>query len=50
MIPSGGYLIVDVRDVAKVHAAVMEPGRGPRRYLAGGTFLRFADLIAGWGR
>ena len=27
--PSGGYSIVDVRDVAKVHAAVLEPGRGP---------------------
>jgi dihydroflavonol-4-reductase len=47
--PSGGYPIVDVRDVAKVHAAVLEPARGPRRYLAGGTFLRFADLMARLG-
>jgi dihydroflavonol-4-reductase len=46
--PSGGLSIVDVRDVAKVHAAVLEPGHGPRRYLAGGTFLRFADLVAGF--
>jgi dihydroflavonol-4-reductase len=37
-----------VRDVAKVHAAVLAPGRGPRRYLAGGTFLGFADLVAGF--
>jgi hypothetical protein len=37
---------VDVRDVAKVHAAVLEPGRGPRRYLAGGTFVGFADQVA----
>ena len=44
--PSGGYGIVDVRDVAKVHAAVLEPGRGPRRYLAGGTFVGFAELVA----
>ena len=44
--PSGGYSIVDVRDVAKVHAAVLEPGRGPRRYLASGTFVRPADLVA----
>ncbi len=44
--PSGGYGIVDVRDVAKVHAAVLEPGRGPRRYLAGGTFVGFADVVA----
>ena len=27
--PSGGYRIVDLRDVAAVHAAVLEPGRGP---------------------
>jgi nucleoside-diphosphate-sugar epimerase len=27
--PSGGYPIVDVRDVAAVHAAVLEPARGP---------------------
>jgi dihydroflavonol-4-reductase len=47
--PSGGYPIADVRDVAKVHAAVLEPGRGLRRYLAGGTFLRFADVVARLG-
>jgi dihydroflavonol-4-reductase len=41
--PTGGYPIVDVRDVAKVHAAVLEPGRGPRRYMAGGTYLRYAE-------
>jgi nucleoside-diphosphate-sugar epimerase len=46
--PSGGLSFVDVRDVAKVHAAVVEPGRGPRRYMASGTFLRFADLVAGF--
>ena len=37
-----------MRDVAKVHAAVLEPGHGPRRYMAGGTFLRFAGLVAGF--
>jgi dihydroflavonol-4-reductase len=47
--PSGGYPVADVRDVAAVHAAVLEPGRGPRRYLAGGTFVGFADLIARLG-
>jgi dihydroflavonol-4-reductase len=30
----GHALGVDVRDVAAVHAAVLEPARGPRRYLA----------------
>jgi hypothetical protein len=29
LVPSGGLPIVDVRDVAAVHAAVLEPGRGP---------------------
>jgi dihydroflavonol-4-reductase len=47
--PSGGFPIVDVRDVAAVHAAVLEPDRGPRRYMAGGTFLRYADLVARLG-
>jgi dihydroflavonol-4-reductase len=46
--PSGGLPIAAVRDVAAVHAAVLEPGRGPRRYMASGTFLRFADLVAGF--
>jgi dihydroflavonol-4-reductase len=47
MIPSGGYPIVDVRDVAAVHAAVLRPGRGPRRYLASGTPAGLAELMAG---
>jgi dihydroflavonol-4-reductase len=47
--PSGGYATVDVRDVAAVHAAVLAPGRGPRRYLAGGTFVGFAEVVARLG-
>jgi nucleoside-diphosphate-sugar epimerase len=35
---------VDVRDVAAVHAAVMEPRRGPRRYMVTGHDLRVVDL------
>jgi nucleoside-diphosphate-sugar epimerase len=46
LIPSGGLSVIDVRDVAKGHAAVLQPGRGPRRYLLGGSFLGFADLVA----
>ncbi len=42
----GGSLLVDVRDVAAVHAAVMEPGRGPRRYMITGHFIALPDLIA----
>ena len=41
----GGLPMVDVRDVAAVHAAVMEAGRGPRSYLATGEFVPFARLF-----
>lgn len=41
---SGGWLIVDVRDLAAVHAALLEPGRGPRRYTAGGHRVLAAEL------
>ena len=41
----GGMPIADVRDLAAVHAAVIEPRRGPRRYLATGEFLTFADIV-----
>jgi uncharacterized protein YbjT (DUF2867 family) len=36
--------IIDVRDLGRVHAAVMEPGHGPRRYLCGGHFLTMTEL------
>ena len=42
----GGGPWVDVRDVAKVHAAVMEPGRGPRRYMITGHYIAVTDLAA----
>ncbi len=42
----GGVPWVDVRDVAKVHAAVMEPGRGPRRYMITGHYITSQDLTA----
>ena len=44
---SGGLPLVDVRDVAAIVVAACEPGRGPRRYMAGGNFLPWmveADL------
>ncbi len=40
----GGWLIVDVRDLAALHAALLEPGRGPRRYTAGRHRVGPADL------
>lgn len=39
MWPAGGVHAVDVRDVARVHAAVLTPGAGPRRFLVPGHFL-----------
>lgn len=43
----GGVTIIDVRDLARIISAAVDPGRGPRRFMAGGRYLswpRFADL------
>jgi nucleoside-diphosphate-sugar epimerase len=45
-LPPGSTAVVDVRDVAAVHAAVLEPGRGPRRYLASAGNLSLGDFVA----
>ncbi len=42
--------IADVRYVATAHAAMMEPGRGPRRYLVTGHDTDAEDLRAELGR
>lgn len=41
----GGMQMVDVRDVAEVHARIMVAGRGPRRYVCGGQLLSFDEMI-----
>jgi dihydroflavonol-4-reductase len=41
----GGMHIVDVRDVAAVLAAVMQPGRGSRSYMVTGHYLTMPKLI-----
>lgn len=33
---SAGWIVVDVRDLADLHVALLEADRGPRRYMAGG--------------
>lgn len=43
---NAGLTIVDVRDVAEAHARMVEPGRGPRRYVLGGYRLGGKDLAA----
>jgi nucleoside-diphosphate-sugar epimerase len=41
---AGGSLSTDARDAAEVVARVMEPGRGPRRYVVPGIHMRSQDL------
>ena len=41
----GGMHIADVRDVAAVLAAAMEPGRGPRSYMVTGHYVSLPELI-----
>lgn len=54
MWPTGGIHQVDVRDVARLHVAVLTSGGGPRRYLVPGHFvnglLMYATLQAITGR
>jgi nucleoside-diphosphate-sugar epimerase len=45
----GGMHIVDVRDVAAVLAAVLQPGRGPRSYLVAGHYVTMPDIIRALG-
>ncbi|MCV7103498.1 NAD-dependent epimerase/dehydratase family protein [Mycobacterium palustre] len=47
---SAAWLVVDVRDLAALHAALLEPGRGPRRYTAGGHRVPAAGLAAMLGQ
>jgi dihydroflavonol-4-reductase len=41
---SAAWLVVDVRDLAALHAALLAPGRGPRRYTAGGHRVPASEL------
>jgi dihydroflavonol-4-reductase len=41
----GGMHIADVRDVAAVLAAVMQPGLGPRSYMVTGRYVSMAGII-----
>ena len=44
----GGLSVLDVRDLADLIVATVEPGQGPRRYVLGGHFFttgEMADLI-----
>jgi dihydroflavonol-4-reductase len=41
---AGTTPMVDVRDAAAVSAALMEPGRGPRRYMASAGYVTMRDF------
>jgi dihydroflavonol-4-reductase len=43
---AGGWPVADVRYVAEAHAAMLAPGRGPRRYLLGGHYRSWSELYA----
>lgn len=38
------WMVVDVRDLAALHVALLTPGQGPRRYAAGGARLAARDV------
>lgn len=46
-VPFGRLPVVDVRDVAAAHARVLEPGKGPRRYVLGGEAVQLNRLVKG---
>lgn len=49
IVMAGGMHIADVRDVAGVLAAVMQPGRGPRSYMVTGHYVTMPDIIGTLG-
>jgi nucleoside-diphosphate-sugar epimerase len=44
--PPGGFHIIDVRDLAALLTAMVEPGRGPRRYLTTGHHVSASHAVA----
>jgi nucleoside-diphosphate-sugar epimerase len=50
LVPPGGMGLVDVRDVAELLARAVEPGRGPRHFLAGGQYVTWAEWTELLGR
>jgi dihydroflavonol-4-reductase len=49
-LPDATWSIVDVRDIAAVHLACLEPGHGPRRFMCGGTYMTMRELAAVYRR
>ncbi len=38
------WTVCDVRDLGRIHAALLEPGRGPRRFAAGGIRIEAREI------
>lgn len=43
---SAAWIVVDVRDLAALHVALLEPDRGPRSYMAGGQRVSVGELAS----
>ena len=43
---SAAWIVIDVRDLAALHVALLESGRGARRYMAGGQRVSVDQLAA----
>ena len=43
---SGGWCLVDVRDLSQAIVGILTPGTGPKRYVAGGTFMDWDEFHA----
>ncbi|MGB3481035.1 MAG: SDR family NAD(P)-dependent oxidoreductase [Mycobacterium sp.] len=41
---SAAWIVVDVRDLAALYVALLQPGQGPRRYMAGGKRVPVGEL------
>ncbi len=39
-----GWTVIDVRDLAAIHAALITPDAGPRRFMAGGTYADAGEI------
>jgi nucleoside-diphosphate-sugar epimerase len=45
VLPPGGTHVIDVRDLACAHLAMLEPGRGPRRFVTAGHHASARDIV-----
>lgn len=43
---SAAWIVIDVRDLAELHVALLESGRGARRYMAGGRRVPVSELAS----